>query len=317
MSDGPVVLVYDLPLGERFAPLFERYGKVAKMWEQKDPIAFAQGEGKSIRALFTIGAQPIDPKLIEAFPNLGIVSCIGAGYEGVPLEACRKRGITVTNSAGANAEDVADIGLSLLLAVQTNTIGNDAKVREGRWIKGVPPTQRRSMVGLRVGVVGLGAIGLACAKRLDAFGCKVSWWGPREKPGVAWPRVPDLMQLAKQSDVLMVAARADASNRGLISKEIIHTLGPQGVIINISRGAIIDEDAMIAALKSGALGGAGLDVFEIEPTPAEKWNDVPNTVLSPHTAGAGLYAVARYQEIFMANFDNFFAGKTVVPNLAA
>lgn len=316
MSEGPVMLIYDLPLGERFGHLLERYGKIANMWEQKDPLAFAKGEGKNIRAIFTIGAAPIPPEFVEALPNLGIISCVGSGYEGVPLDICRKRGIVVTNGAGANADDVADVALALLLAVQTGTVANDAKVREGRWLKGTGPTQRRSMVGLRVGIVGLGAIGTAIARRLDGFGCKVSWWGPRDKPGIAWPRVPDLLQLAKQSDVLMIAARADASNRGLIGKDIIHALGPEGIVVNISRGSIIDEDAMIAALKSGALGGAGLEVFEIEPTPPEKWKDVPNTVLSPHMAGAGSYAVARYQEIFLGNYDRFFAGEKVTPNLA-
>src|SRR5690606_12743223 len=135
----------------------------------------------------------------------------------------------------------------------------------------------------RLGVVGLGAIGESVARRAEALRMDVSWWGPREKDA-RWPRANSLLELARNSDVLVVACRADEDNRGLISAEVIDALGPQGLLVNVARGQLVDEGALIAALRSGRLGQAALDVFAEEPTDAARWADVPNTVLTPHTA---------------------------------
>jgi lactate dehydrogenase-like 2-hydroxyacid dehydrogenase len=150
------------------------------------------------------------------------------------------------------------------------------------------------------------------ARRAAAFDLSVSWWGPREKPEAPWPRAESLLALAQASDILVVAAKADDETRGLISKEVIEVLGPKGLLVNISRGQVVDEDALIAALKAGRLGMAALDVFQTEPTMAERWADVPNTVLTPHTAGATTGAIPKMMALTLENLRRFFAGKPLV-----
>ena len=145
---------------------------------------------------------------------------------------------------------------------------------------------------------------------------QVAWWGPNAKPDAPWPRADTLVALASDSDILVVAARAHPGNVGLISADVIAALGPQGLLVNVARGQLIDEDAAIAALRAGTLGGAALDVYETEPTPAERWADVPNTVLTPHTAGATQQAVQKMAGMLVANLAAFFAGETL-PNAAA
>ena len=142
------------------------------------------------------------------------------------------------------------------------------------------------MRGQKTGIVGLGLIGQDLARRCELLGMETRWWGPRPKPDAPWTRMDSLLDLAKWCDNLVIAAKVDASNVGLISREVIEAVGPDGLIVNVARGQIIDEDAIIAALKTGTLGAAALDVFVEEPTPFDRWRDVPNTILTPHTAGA-------------------------------
>jgi hydroxypyruvate reductase len=144
----------------------------------------------------------------------------------------------------------------------------------------------RSLSGAKVGVAGLGHIGSAIARRVEPFDTEVAWWGPRDKPGVKWRRFGSLLEMAKWADILFIAVFAHDETRGIVTREVIEALGPEGLIVNVSRGFVIDEDELIAALKDGRLGQAGLDVFETEPTPAERWAEVPNVVLAPHCAGS-------------------------------
>ncbi|MFN7111835.1 MAG: NAD(P)-dependent oxidoreductase, partial [Brevundimonas sp.] len=164
-----------------------------------------------------------------------------------------------------------------------------------------------SIGGHKLGVVGLGAIGKAVAARAGGFRMDVSWWGPRPHDA-EWPRADSLLALAKASDILIVACKADETNRGLISREVLEALGPDGLLVNVSRGQVIDEDALIAALKSGALGQAALDVFLDEPTDPNRWSDVPNIVLTPHTAGATTAGVQGMLMLLMQNLQAHFAG---------
>lgn len=140
---------------------------------------------------------------------------------------------------------------------------------------------------------------------------EVAWWGPREKPGAPWPRAASLLDLARKSDVLAVCCRADETSRGLVSQDVLEALGPEGLLVNVSRGQVVDEDALVAALRAGRLGGAALDVFAEEPTAPGRWADVPNTILTPHTAGATTEAVQRMVALLVANLQAFFAGEPV------
>ena len=207
-----------------------------------------------------------------------------------------------------NHEDVADHALGLILAHLRRIVAGDRAVRAGGWTteaKVLTP----SLAGKRVGIVGLGGIGEALARRCEVVRMPVAWWGPRDKPHARWPRAGSLMELARDSDVLALACRADEGNRGLVSREVIEALGPDGLLVNVARGQLVDEDALIAALRDGRLGSAALDVYAAEPTPAARWADVPNTVLTPHTGGATLPSVVAMQALLRANLAAFFAGE--------
>jgi len=210
-----------------------------------------------------------------------------------------------------NADDVADHALGLMIGAWRNIVAGDRMVREGRWRQEDRMQVPRGLGGKALGIVGLGAIGLAVARRGEAFGMQIAWWGPNPKP-VAWLRAESLLALAQASDVLVVAALANASNRGMISAAVIEAVGPQGLIVNVGRGSLVDEDALIAALKDGRLGRAALDVFAEEPTPAARWKDVPNVVLTPHSAGGTTDSIPRMVGQALENMRLFFAGEAVM-----
>ena len=264
-----------------------------------------------IRALVVAGEFPIDTTLAESLPKLGLIACLTAGYDGVDLAWAASRGLKVTHSPGLNVDDVADHAMGLVLAAWRRIAEGDRVVRAGLW-RANEKMLTPSLTGRRLGIVGLGAIGEAVARRAEVFGLSVSWWGPREKPDAPWPRARDPIALATDSDIVVVAARATGDNRGLISAEVMRALGPEGLLVNVSRGQMVDEDALIVALRSGALGMAALDVFAEEPTPASRWANVPNVVLTPHTAGATAAAVPKMAALTRENLLRFFAGEPLV-----
>ena len=302
MTDKPAVLIVQPHLAP-IAAMLEADFTVWRLW-QAPPLEASH----AIRAIVVAGEFPVDEALAESLPNLGLIACFTAGYDGVDLAWAAERGLKVSHSPGANHEDVADLALGLLLAAWRGLVEGDAIVREGRW----RPTEKRittSLTGRRLGIVGLGAIGEAVARRGAAFGLEVAWWGPNEKPDAAWPRAASLVALAETSDILMVACRASEANRGLIDRAVIDALGPHGLLVNVARGQLVDEDALIAALRDGRVGQAALDVFETEPTPAERWADAPNVVLSPHTGGATSAALPKMVALTRENLRRFFAGE--------
>jgi phosphoglycerate dehydrogenase-like enzyme len=282
---------------------------VYRFWE--GPPAEAQ---RQIRALVVAGEFPLDKALIESLPALSLIACFTSGYDGIDVDWCRARGLPVTHAPGVNHEDVADHALGLILAARRQIAAGDRALRAGDWTadsKIITP----SLKGQRLGVVGLGSIGEAVARRGEAMRMPVRWWGPREK-ATPWTRSESLLELARDSDILVVACKADESNRGLISGAVIEALGPQGLLVNVARGQLVDETALIAALKDGRLGQAALDVFEEEPTPAERWADVPNTVLTPHTGGATTEAVQGMLMLLIQNLRAAFAGEPLVTPVA-
>lgn len=252
--------------------------------------------------------------LVDALPALRLVACFSTGYEGIDVEHLRDRGIALTTGGGVNAHDVADHAIALFLSVWHATPGNDRLVRSGGWRQGLSP--RHSLRGRHAGIVGFGRIGQAIADRLVAHQMQVAWWGPREKPGTAFPRSASLVELARQSDALFVASRSSAENAGQIDATILHALGSNGVLVNVSRGLLVDEPALIDALRAGALGGAGLDVFVDEPADPERWRDVPGAVLSPHVAGFTAEGGADLVAQLRANIEHFFRGEPLLTPVA-
>jgi lactate dehydrogenase-like 2-hydroxyacid dehydrogenase len=307
MSDAEKPTVLLAPGLGGLRRLFEGAYTVLEM--PKDGIAaFAADAARPARALVTLGSRPVEPE-IAALPHLGLVCVIGSGFEAIDVKGLRARGVEVTHSPHANHEDVADQAVGLLIAEVRKLVAGDRQLRAGEWLKDKHPPPTRSIKTLKVGITGLGAIGLAVADRLKPFGCAIAWWGPRAKPDAAYPYVDSVLKLAEESDVLIVCHRADDTNKGLISRAVIEALGPRGVLVNIARGSAVDEDALIEALKSGKLGGAALDVFEEEPTPAARWRDVPNVVLTPHTAGGGDASLRNMTGMVAENLRRFFAGE--------
>jgi lactate dehydrogenase-like 2-hydroxyacid dehydrogenase len=278
-------------------------------WFEMDETAQQQlldARAAQVRAVVTSGSVGCPVALMHTLPALGVIAINGVGLDKVNLEVARQLGIAVGSTPGALSEDVADLAVGLTIALLRDIPASDAYVRSGAWPRGERPLGRK-VSGRRFGVLGLGQIGFAIAQRLAPFG-PVSWTGPRAKP-VAWPRHPDVLCLARASDVLVVACPANAATRHLVNNQVIEALGPDGYIVNISRGAVVDEAALAAALAGGRLAGAALDVFENEPHVPESLRQLPNTVLTPHVASATHETRKRMADLVLANLDAFLEGK--------
>lgn len=238
-----------------------------------------------IRGLATEANRGAKRELLAMLPNLEIVSLFGVGLDLVDLAAARERNIPVTNTPGVVGREVADLAIGMMLASARQILFADRFVREGKWMQGPLPLGR-SVHGKTLGIIGLGEIGRAIAERAVAFGMRVIYHGPRRKPDAPYAYVADPVALAMESDFLMVACKGGPQTRHLVSAEVIAALGPGGTLINVARGSVVDEAALIAALKSGALGFAALDVFENAPNINEGFLTMPNLILQPHQGSA-------------------------------
>ncbi len=309
MSEALVLISHPM-LAAVQAPLEAAGLPVALAWELKD-----EDRGR-VRAIVHVGEFVLTPDYLLSLPNLGLIANVSVGYDGVDVAWCRANGIEVTHADGLNAEDVADHAMGLLVGAWRNIVLGDRTVRAGAWRQENRIGPQPSLGGRRLGIVGLGHIGEAVARRAEAFRMTVGWWSPREKPA-PWPRANSLLELAQDSDILMVACRADASTRGLIDQSVIEAVGPAGMIVNVSRGFVVDEDALIAALEDGRLGRAALDVFAEEPTPPTRWAELPNTVLTPHAAGSTTESIPRMVAQAIDNVQRFLAGHPLASPVTA
>jgi D-3-phosphoglycerate dehydrogenase len=261
-----------------------------------------------IRAIATEANRGATRGLIASLPNLEIISCFGVGVDGIDLVAARERAIPVTNTPGVMADECADLAIGMMLASARQIVYADRYVRSGEWLKG--PIRLGHSVGAKtVGVVGLGGIGLAIADRAQGFRMKVLWNGPRPKPGVPYEYVPDLVELARRSDFLVVACKGGEETHGLISAPVIDALGPDGTLINIARGSVVDEPAMIERLRDGRLGFAALDVFQNSPRIAPAFLELPNVLLQPHHGSATVETRTAIGQLMIDNLAAHFAGR--------
>jgi lactate dehydrogenase-like 2-hydroxyacid dehydrogenase len=311
MSDQPLVLIcYDLLTPLRGAIAAAGY-EVVLSWEMP-------AERKpEVQAIVHAGEALLTPEFLLSLPNLRLIANVSAGFDGVDVPWCRAHGIEVTHSDGLNADDVADHALGLLVGGWRNIVAGDRTVRADAWNNHARLSPGPGLKGRRLGIMGLGHIGEAVAVRGEAFGMQVAWWGPNPKPAARWPRAESLLALARDSDILVIACRADAANTKAVSAQVIEAVGPQGMIVNVARGSILDEDALIAALKAGTLGRAGLDVFAQEPTPAARWADVPNVVLTPHSAGGTTNSLPLMVGQTLENLRRLFADEPMFSPVAA
>jgi len=226
----------------------------------------------------------------------------------------RRAGVRVTNTPDVLTDDVADLAVLLMLSLLRHLPAADSHVKDGKWPVSQPPLARRAS-GLRYGIVGLGRIGLAIAARLTGFGGSIAYSGPHPKD-VAYDYYPDVAMLAAASDVLFVATAASASTKGLISAAVLSALGPSGVVVNIARGSLIDEAALVAALVEGRIAGAALDVFENEPHVPPALLTLPQVVLTPHIGSATIQTREAMGNLMLDNLDAFFGDRPLLTAVA-
>jgi lactate dehydrogenase-like 2-hydroxyacid dehydrogenase len=274
------------------------------------PPELDEGQRERVRALVTNGIRGAEKALIDRFPSLQIISSLGIGVDSIDLDTARVRGVAVTNTPGVVADDVADLAMAMLIDRLRSIVAGERFIRAGQWHHGPHPFAR-SLTGKRLGIVGLGAIGLAVAHRADAFKLRVKWYGPRAKPHLPYEHVPDLEQLARDSDALVIACSGGKETRHLIDARILAALGPSGVLVNVARGSIVDTDALIAALRSRQLAGAALDVFERQPEVPPGLLALDNVLLTPHLGTATRETRGRMADMVLESLLDHFAGRTL------
>ncbi|AUH33319.1 2-hydroxyacid dehydrogenase [Paracoccus tegillarcae] len=277
----------------------------------EDKAAFIAENGPNCRAIVTNGHVPVTREIIEAMPRLELVACSSAGFESFDLAAMAEHGVKLTNTSSALSDDVADTAIMLMLAARRGLVPADAYVRSGDWAKkGMFPLQR-SIAGKRLGIVGMGTIGQEIARRAEALKMQVSYWNRRAKD-LPWDYQADLVTLARDSDVLIAIVAGGEGTRGLISDKVMAALGPDGLLINVSRGSVVDETALINALRSGALGHAALDVFASEPDADPALTALPNVTLYPHHASGTVETRDAMAQLVVDNLAALYAGQALL-----
>jgi hydroxypyruvate reductase len=266
-----------------------------------DPEAFTK-----VTAFVGVGsAAKVDRKLLAMFPNVKMISIFGVGYDGIDVAAAKERGIQVTHTPDVLTDDVADLAMGLILSIGRRIPQSDKFVRNGDWVS-EPFTMTHKVTGTRLGVVGLGRIGQAIAKRAAAFDMTIAYTGRRAKTNAPFRYYPTASELAANSDYLVVAVPGGDDTKNMINAQVLKALGPKGIVINIARGSVVDQTALIQALKDKSIAGAGLDVFWDEPNIDPQFFKLQNVVLTPHN-GSNTHETRRAMaDLALANLKAFF-----------
>lgn len=283
---------------------------LAKTPEARETVLAVAGPVSS--AMVVNGHVAVDRDLLDRLPRLQLAACSSAGFDLMDLEEMTRRGITLTNTSDALVGEVANMAVLLMLAARRRLIAADAYVRSGAWGREGPLPLTSSTFGKRVGIVGLGNIGLAIARRCMALGMEVSYFGRREKPGIAHAFFADLIKLADWADILIISTPGGAETEGLISAAVLAALGSEGTFVNVSRGSVVDEAALIGALREGVIASAGLDVYRDEPCPDPALTALGNVVLYPHHASGTEETRDRMARLTLDNLAAFFAGQPLL-----
>jgi lactate dehydrogenase-like 2-hydroxyacid dehydrogenase len=285
--------------------------------QAKDKPGLLGSAGGTIRGLVQGGGTVTPTSLLDALPALEIISVFGVGYDGVPVDYCRRRGLKVTNTPDVLTDDVADVAVALVMMTGRGFVRLNRFVQAGEWLKRGPELTTK-LGGRTVGILGLGRIGKAIAARLASMGMKIAYTG-RKAQDVPYRFIPDLKSLAAESDFLVVACPGGTATKNIVNAAVLAALGKKGTIVNIARGSIIDEPALVAALQGGTIKGAGLDVFADEPNVPQPLFAMDNVVLLPHVGSATRETRQAMGDLCKANLDAWFAGKplpTLIPELA-
>ena len=294
------------------APLDSAF-QMHKLFEQPDREAFLSAVGPDIRGIATRGELGADAGMIASCPNLEIISVYGVGFDAVDLDACKARNIRVTNTPDVLTGDVADLGVAMMLCQSRGMVGAETWVRDGSWAEqGLYPLKTR-VWGKCAGILGLGRIGFEVAKRLQGFDLGIAYCDVSPKEVASdWRYVPDAVTLARESDFLFVTLAASAKTRHIVDAAVLEALGPDGMVINISRASNIDETALLAALESGSIGSAALDVFEGEPALNPRFLELPNVLVQPHHASGTVETRKAMGQLVRDNLSAHFDGRPLL-----
>jgi hydroxypyruvate reductase len=286
-----------------------------RLWEAKDRVAFYAPLAAKVRAIVSSGHAGADAAMMDALPKTELIACFGVGYDAIDVVAAKARKIAVTNTPDVLTDDVADLALGLLIDVARRITRGDRFVRSGGWLKGGLEFGT-ALTGKKVGIVGLGRIGRATARRAEAFGLKVLYHGRREQPDSPYPYYADLVQLARDCDFLVLTLPGGPETKGLVGAQVLDALGSNGMLINVARGSIVDEKALVAALYAGRLGGAALDVFADEPRVPAELLTMDNVVLQPHVGSATHDTRGAMGRLVIDNLLAHFSGLPLLTRVA-
>jgi lactate dehydrogenase-like 2-hydroxyacid dehydrogenase len=280
-----------------------------RLWEAPDRDAFLRDVGPRIRGIATsTGHGPTGAALFDRLPNLELVSSFGVGYDNVDVEEAARRGIVVTNTPDVLNDEVADLAVGLLLATIRQIPQAERYLRQGKWLE-KPYPLTATLRERKVGIVGLGRIGKAIARRVEAFGVEVHYHGRNRQPEVSYPYHSTVTALAEACDVLIVITPGGAGTKHLIDADVLRALGPNGVLINVARGSVVDEAALIEALRDGTILTAGLDVYADEPRVPQALIEMEHVVLLPHVASASVHTRNAMGQLVADNLTSWFAGR--------
>jgi lactate dehydrogenase-like 2-hydroxyacid dehydrogenase len=282
-------------------------GTVHKYWQATDRTALIDEHGPAIHGVATDGHHGLAPEILARLPQLKIIASYGVGYDAIDIPACKALDVRVTNTPDVLNDAMAEITLGLMIALCRRLPQADAFVRSGKWPDGGFGLTGE-LTGAHAGILGLGRIGTEIARRLQAFKMRVSYHGRREQPFQPWRYYGDLSEMTRDVDWLIVIAPSTAETRHIVSRDIMAALGPDGSLVNVSRGSLVDEQAMVGMLQSGELGGAALDVFEAEPDVPKALFSMPNVVLSPHQGSATTKTRRAMGDLVVANLTAHFSG---------
>lgn len=310
MSGKPIVLQVGPLHGPTQTELVRLYD-VRTLFDAPDREALLAAIAPHCQIAATSGARGMEAALMNALPQLKLVACFGVGVDAIDVAHAHSRGIAVTNTPDVLTEDVADLALALLLGTIRRIPQGDRFVRQGEWLKG-GMALTASLQGNKVGIVGLGRIGAAIARRCAAFNTEIGYFGPREKPASGYRYFADIVAMAAWADVMIAACPGGAETRGVVSRAALEALGPQGVFVNIARGSVVDEPAMVDLLVTGKLGAAGLDVFEREPQVPQALMALDNVVLHPHQGSATHPTRMAMGKLVLDNIAAWVAGRALV-----
>ncbi|MBY0363198.1 MAG: 2-hydroxyacid dehydrogenase [Phreatobacter sp.] len=300
LMTGPMMQTIQDQLAQRFT--------LHKLWEAADKEAFLRQLAPSVVAFASGSHVPCDPALMGRFPGLKIVSSFGVGYDHVDAAWAGQNGIVVTNTPDVLNEEVADTALGLLLCTMRQFPQTDRYLRAGKWLE-KPYPLTGTLRDRKVGILGLGRIGKAIARRLEAFGLPVVYHGRSAQPDVAYRYYPSLVEMARDINVLMIVAPGGAATSKIVNREVLEALGPDGVVINVGRGTVIDEAALVEALRKKTILSAGLDVFEDEPRVPSELMAMEHVVLFPHVGSASVHTRNAMAQLVVDNLVSWADGK--------